>query len=183
MSIIWSSCSRNWRQTSHCSASSRSCLCRLSWSLWSHQPGNRESRQSKSGSSSFLTVKRAGHDFCCGSFFSFSGAFTTWISKEVPGAFQRTSPSRPRWSCRCRAAELQRKRCARMGRFPEVWARLAYTQTRFQRSRSATDREGSLLLYTVKTQRISFSVSSNLTANPFHDFRFRQNTVQPVCKK
>lgn len=39
--ITWSSWFHNWTQTSRCSASSQSCLCRLSWSLWSLQPGER----------------------------------------------------------------------------------------------------------------------------------------------
>lgn len=152
-SVIWSSCSRSWRQTSHCSASSRSCLCRLSWSLWSRQPGNKQTKQPiKVWTIILFKDKTDGTLFLFWIILFFSGALTRWNSDKVPGEYQRTSPSRPRWFCRCRAAELQRKWCVRMGRFPEAWARLAYTQTRFQRSRSATDHEGSLLLYTVKTQ-------------------------------
>lgn len=154
MSIIWSSCSQNWRQTSHCSASSQSCWCRLSWSLWSHQPGNKQTIRARTSIPS--KGKRGGPLFLFWIILPFLGALTAWKSDEAPGEFQRTFPSRPRWSCRCRAAELQRKWCVRTGRFPEVWARLAYTQTRFQRSHWATDHEGSLLLYTGRTQARSF---------------------------
>lgn len=66
VSIIWSSCSQNWRQTSHCSASSRSCLCRLSWSLWSQQPGNKHMKQTfKVWTIILLKISQMGHCFYC----------------------------------------------------------------------------------------------------------------------
>ena len=46
-SITGSSWFHSWTQTSHCSASSQSCLCRLSWSLWSLPPGNDETHVQK----------------------------------------------------------------------------------------------------------------------------------------
>lgn len=57
-SITWSSWFHNWTQTSHCSASSRSCLCMLSWSLWSLQPGNvqmKHSQQRRRGEAKIYT--------------------------------------------------------------------------------------------------------------------------------
>lgn len=67
-----------------------------------------------------------------------------------PVESQSTSPSHPRWSCRCRAVTLRRRWCVRTGRFRAVWVLLVYTQTRCQRSHPATDHEGNLPLYTSK---------------------------------
>ena len=47
LSITWSSCYHSWTLTSHCTVSSRSCLCRLSWSLWSLQPGDEQMKHSQ----------------------------------------------------------------------------------------------------------------------------------------
>ena len=67
-----------------------------------------------------------------------------------PAASQRTFPSHPRWSCRCRAVKPRKRWCVRTGRSPAAWARLVYTLTRCQRSHSATDREGNLPPYTAE---------------------------------
>lgn len=82
---------------------------------------------------------------------------TEYRDKCVPAVFQKTFLSHPQWSCRCRVVELQRKWYAHMGMSPEAWALLSCRQTHSQRSHSATDHEGSLLLCTIKTYRLSWA--------------------------
>lgn len=85
----------------------------------------------------------------------------------LPWASQKTSPARPQWFCRCRAVKPQRRWCARTGRSPEASARLACTRTHCPHSRSATDRGGSLLLYTAAEKSMALKESHPLNMQAY----------------
>lgn len=69
-----------------------------------------------------------------------------------PVASQRTCPSRPLWSYRCRAAKPQRRWCVHTGRSPGAWVRHVCTRRHCPHSRWATGREGNHPLYTTENR-------------------------------